>query len=168
MTSKKVLPILLPLSWLFLLVIVYCQIQHIVESRMPVQIGYALVGVFYGIRYWNKNTVRYTDTIKCVLVVFWCFLQASFASGILFDPIVFYGFFAFGAVWFISEVIDLLKKRTRGHRLVLLLGGMLMGLQLVMRIFHYPGASIVMILAYLAVTLGFLLELVLLLKSKRT
>jgi len=168
MTSKKVFALLLPLSWLFLLVIVYCRIQHIFESRTPEQIGYALVGVFYGIRYWNKKIIRYTDTIKCVLVVFWCFLQASFASGILFDPLVFYGFFAFGAVWFISEVVDLLKKRTQGHRLVLLFGGALMGLQLVMRIFHYPGASVVMILAYLAVTIGFLLELVLLLKSMRT
>lgn len=160
MRSKSILSFLLALSWFLLVIVIYCRIQHVIKSRLPEQVGYSLVGIFYVIRYWNKGKIRYTDTIKCILIVFWCFLQTSFALGVQFDRLVLYAFFVLGAIWCIAEVIDVLKKRTGGSRLILLLGGMLLGLQIVMRMLHYPGASIVMILAYLLVTIGFISDLV--------
>lgn len=160
MLFQRIQPFLLPISWLALLVLEYCRIQHITESRLPVQLAYGSVGFFYAIRYWNKKGIRYTDTVKCVLIVFWCALQTSFASGVRFDRLVFYTFFLLGALWFILELIDLFKGRTKGYRLLLLFGGMLMGLRLVMRVFHYPGAAVIMVLAYMVVTVGFVSELV--------
>ena len=166
MFLKRVLPYLLPLSWVFLMIAMFYYIQGGKESRLPQQIGFGLVGLFYALRYWNKQNVRFTDTIKCILVVFWCGLRISFASGVKFEPIVFYALFLIGLVWLIMEIIDLFKGITRGHRLILLAGGALIGLQVVMRIERFPGASVVMLVSFLVTSVGFIAEAIV--KSKTT
>ncbi|MDB2656982.1 hypothetical protein N9Y60_02880 [Crocinitomicaceae bacterium] len=135
--------------------------------RVPYQIGFGLVAISYAIRYWSKSNIRYTDTIKCLLIVFWCGLRISFASGVTFDPLVYYLLFLIGIVWLIAEIIDLIKGRTRGHRLILLLGGALVGLQVVMRAEHLAGAVIAMMLSWMVLSLGFIIELILLSNRKK-
>ncbi len=162
---KKLIPFLLPISCLYLVLSLVICIPR--GMRVPYQIGFGLVAISYAIRYWSKSNIRYTDTIKCLLIVFWCGLSISFASGVTFDPLVYYLLFLIGIVWLIAEIIDLIKGRTRGHRLILLLGGALVGLQVVMRAEHLAGAVIAMMLSWMVLSLGFIIELILLSNRKK-
>ncbi|GAB5417111.1 MAG: hypothetical protein Crog4KO_19770 [Crocinitomicaceae bacterium] len=151
----------MPLSWLFLIVTTYWYIQGHREDRWITQFGFGCVAISYAVRYWNKNSHLFTDTVKCLLIMFWCAIKISFASGMTFDRIVFYSFFLLGIVWLVSEIIDLFKGRTKGHRLVLLIGGILLALQTYMRFKHMPMASLIMLLSWLVLSAGFIAELVL-------
>ncbi|XOV66298.1 MAG: hypothetical protein ACFHU9_11730 [Fluviicola sp.] len=166
MLFKRIQSFLLALSWLALLVVKYCDIQHIIESRLPVRLVYITVGGLYFVRYWNKEMIRYTDTIKCVLIVVWCALETSFTFGVRFDPVVLYSFILLGALWFFLETIDLFKGRTKGPRLILLLGGLLLGAQLTFRVFAIPFAAVLMILGYVVIAIGFVAELIVLSSRK--
>lgn len=69
---------------------------------------------------------------------------------------VFYAFFLLGAIWYVSEIIDLIKGRTKGHRLILLIGASFLVIETVLRVRHYPGVGAAAILGMFIITLGFI------------
>ncbi len=99
--------------------------------------------------------------------MFWCVIKISFASGMTFDRVVFYSFYLLGIVWLVSEIIDLVKGRTKGSRLTLLLGAALMAFGMLCRFMWWPGASMAMMLSYFVLSGGFIAELALEFRGKQ-
>lgn len=115
-----------------------------------------MVAVSYGYRYWTKHNLRFTDTVKALLIIFYCAVKISFAAKVFFDSIVLYAFFLLGIIWFVSEIIDLFKGRTKGHRLILLIGASFLVLEMVFRLMHWPGAAVAGLLGMFIIVLGFI------------
>jgi hypothetical protein len=134
----------------------YARVQHWSDTPLYYQLSYLLVAISYGYRYWTKHNTRFTDTIKAVLIVFYCAIKISFAARLRFDSMVFYAFFLLGAIWYVSEIIDLIKGRTKGHRLILLIGASFLVIETVLRVRHYPGVGAAAILGMFIITLGFI------------
>ncbi|MEX0272786.1 MAG: hypothetical protein AB3N16_00230 [Flavobacteriaceae bacterium] len=71
MKGKKLLSYGLPLSLIVLLTGLVFRIAHWPNASLIMLIGYFLLAIFYGLRFYGKPEKRMVDYLKMTLVVFW-------------------------------------------------------------------------------------------------
>lgn len=163
--KKPILSIPLALSLLLLLIGYVSRVQHWPFGVEMERTGFVLIALFYAIRYLRKNTVRYKDTLKFVLVISWCGLSLLASFKLQHISFLIYSIMAIGFFWLILEMKDIFKHGFKRSNMILVVGALLLALEALFRIQHWPLSSIIHLISLLILVLGFFTDNVF--RSKR-
>lgn len=147
--------ILLILGSLFLLLAIYQFFSFLVlqpPNKTINSVIYFCIAIFYSVYYSQKISITWIDTLKLVILTLWSVLNAL-------APLKIFNLLPFAYLLFICALINFGFQITRWvnadlslkpFNLLLSTGVFILGIQLLFRIMHWPGAGIIMLLSYLA------------------
>ena len=162
--KQKPLSLYLGIAALLLLITFYLRAQYQAD-RSYERLAYILFGVLYMMRFSLKTERGIKDYAKVVAIAIWCFLSVLAAVKFKYSFILVNICLVSGLIWFITEIIDLIKGKTQQTNWILVIGGLIVAIDIFIRVFGTYGAAVPRIVAPIILSIGFFSEVYLHRKS---
>lgn len=120
---------------------------------------FGLIAGLYAVRFTWKNDNDLKATLKLIVVNLWCIFHILALNKPAFFEAERFLFVVFGWIWLTYEIMErLLRIKPFHSNKVLFVGALFLVFEVLFRVFRWPGGSMIQLIVYLVIAIGFLID----------